>query len=261
MHQLSASKKLRYHIRFRIPRRFSMGKIRICPSALAINSYIRTHPPAGTCSRPVRLARWPSAAPRVFPSTSFSFRLMRRSTSSRETSRKPYRKHKGIPMPKSKDPFPIQEMLTSPTLPLEQRLELLRGLLNDQSPATKAILATLLENLGSGDAEGEHMRMAKEYREFIRHIQERPLRHATFIELWRGDVPGRREKGDANGSKSESDSLAPALLDDENVPRALLLFDDATLTYTVVPDRELAKRLRCGDRLLTDNKGRVVLHH
>jgi hypothetical protein len=165
-----------------------------------------------------------------------------------------------MPKPK-KNVTPIQEMISSPGVPFEQRLELLRGLVNNDSEEAKLIVASLLESLGAAEAETHHIQMAKKYAELIREIQEGPLRHATFIELLptEGRLSGMKF-GPTNG-ESNPPLAAPLaeLLAASVAPHALVLLDDGTAAYTVVPNAELAKSLRLGDRVVIEGKGRALL--
>src|SRR5262245_8416390 len=138
------------------------------------------------------------------------------------------------PMPKNKKANPIQVMIMDPSVPAEHRLELLKGLVNNPSEESKFIQISLLEGFAAMDGEALHVEKAKQLSELIRQMQEGPLRHATFIEM----MP-------PNGSP---------------VKHALVVLDDGTVAYTVVPDEALAESLQQGDRVVLKAKGRALLY-
>jgi len=137
-------------------------------------------------------------------------------------------------MPKNKKANPIQMMLIDPATPIEQRLELLKGVVNNPSEEGKFILMTLLEGLAAMEGEALHAEKSRQLSELIRQMLEGPLRHATFIEMM-----------SPNGSPAK---------------HALVVLDDGVMAYTVVPDEKLAESLRQGDRVVLEGKGRALLY-
>lgn len=135
-------------------------------------------------------------------------------------------------MPKPKKSNQLHSMLINPGVPLEHRLELLKGLANNNGAENKEILASLLEGVGL-DLEDLHTQKINELNALIREMMEGPLRNAVFIGLC-----------DANGSP---------------VKKALVVLDDGAMVYTAVPDAMLAGQLRTGDRVILEGKGRALL--
>ncbi len=135
-------------------------------------------------------------------------------------------------MPKLKKSNQLHAMLTNGELPLDHRLELLKGLVNNNGAENKAILASLLEGAGP-DLEDVHAQKVNELNALIREMMEGPLRNGVFIGLC-----------DNNGSP---------------VRQALVVLDDGTQVYTAVPDAMLAGELRTGDRVILEGKGRALL--
>jgi ATP-dependent 26S proteasome regulatory subunit len=152
---------------------------------------------------------------------------------------------------------PIEQMLFSPTVPPDQRLEILRGLMIDPSPEARSIAVAMLENAGAMAGENAQTEVVKHYAELIREMQEGPLRHATFIELLDPAglvVPPVVPAHGANGAPP----TAPGAM---RIRRALVMLDDGSTGYPVVPSEDLARSLRCGDRVVIEGKGRAILFH
>jgi ATP-dependent 26S proteasome regulatory subunit len=135
-------------------------------------------------------------------------------------------------MPKLKKSNQLHTMLTNPELPLDHRLELLKGLVNNNGAENKVILASLLDGAGP-DPEDLHAQKINDLNALIREMMEGPLRNAVFIGIC-----------EANGSP---------------VRQALVVLDDGTQVYTAVPDAMLAGSLRTGDRVILEGKGRALL--
>jgi hypothetical protein len=157
-------------------------------------------------------------------------------------------------MPKAKKASPIQLMLTSPAVTPEHKLELLAGLVNNPGQENKAILVTLLETLATADAEDLHARKVSELNELIRQMHEGPLRNAVFMQFVQANGPPR-EIARATALGPEADLISRG----EPARHALVVLDDGTLAYTVVPDEKLAAALRQGDRVILEGKGRALL--
>jgi ATP-dependent 26S proteasome regulatory subunit len=135
-------------------------------------------------------------------------------------------------MPKPKPTNHLLSMLTNAELPEDHRLELLRGVVNNHGAENRAILLALL-NGATPNPEDMHAQKLQTLNELIRQMMEGPLRRAVFLNLC-----------ELNGS---------------GVRRALVVLDDGTLAYTVVPDAMLAGSLRPGDGVVLEAKGRALL--
>ncbi len=135
-------------------------------------------------------------------------------------------------MPKPKSTNQLLAMLTNPEFPEDHRLELLRGVASNQGAENRAILLALL-NGAAPSPEDLHAQKLQTLNELIREMMEGPLRRAVFLNLC-----------ELNGS---------------SVRRALVVLDDGTLAYTVVPDAMLAGSLRPGDCVVLEAKGRALL--
>lgn len=147
------------------------------------------------------------------------------------------KQHTTVPMKKNPNPMselnPIRLMLADPGLPWEHRFALLRDLVNNVNPQTEAIVKFILDSLGKQSAQALYEEKSKKLAAMLKEVQEGPMRGGTFVEM----VP-------QNGSL---------------VPVALVLLDDGTEVYTVVPNPEDASTLRRGSRVMLDGKGRVLL--
>jgi len=136
-------------------------------------------------------------------------------------------------MPKpTKKPPPIQLMLADESAPFEQRVSLLKLMLNDPNPEAQAIVQSFFDNLGAAQAESLYQEKIKQLNEVMRQIEEGPRRNAAFIELLK--ISGA-------------------------TPQASVVLDDGTCAYCAVPDEELARSLRLGDRVIVDGRGRALL--
>jgi ATP-dependent 26S proteasome regulatory subunit len=181
----------------------------------------------------------------------------------RTTAKRPHikkhknkKKKKGSPVSKRKL-TPIEQMLFSPMVPVERRLDILRGLLTDPSPEARTVAASVLENAGALSGENPQQELAKQYADLIREMQEGPLRHATFIEMLEpnGHLAGPTEPPKPqNGTPN----FSPGKL---TVRRALVMLDDGSTAYPVVPSEDLARCLHRGDRVVIETKGRAILYH
>jgi hypothetical protein len=140
---------------------------------------------------------------------------------------------KGKSMPKNKSTSPATIMLADSSVPMPQRIQLLKALVNDANPEAQTLVATLIEAMAAAEAENVHAEKAKQLTELLQAMEEGPLRNAAFIEMLDNIQSGIRH--------------------------AAVMLDDGIVAYTVVPDEELAKSLVRGDRVILDFKGRALL--
>jgi ATP-dependent 26S proteasome regulatory subunit len=127
----------------------------------------------------------------------------------------------------------IQQMLGDPALPWPHRYALLREVVTNPNPQTEAIVKLILESLGKQCAQAVWEEKSRRLDALLKELQEGPMRSGTFVEM----LP-------QNGG---------------HVPVALVLLDDGTEVYTAVPGEDNTSGLRCGDRVVLDGKGRVLL--
>lgn len=136
-------------------------------------------------------------------------------------------------MPKNNKGSPIQGLLTDESLPPEHRVAMLKDLVNSQSPEAQAIVLSILDGVAAAGSESLYAEKSKRLAELLRQMNEGPLRSATFIQMM--TIKG------------------------SNVPQALVVFDDGTQACTPVPDEELPRTLRRGDRVMIEGKGHALL--
>ena len=127
----------------------------------------------------------------------------------------------------------IHLMIADPALPWQHRYGVLRDLVNNMNPQTEPIVKAILEAMGKQSAQAVYEEKAKKLDELLKEMQEGPMRSAAFIEM----LP-------QNGSP---------------VAVALVVLDDGTEAYTVVPKEDNLPALRLGDRVVLDGKGRLLL--
>ena len=127
----------------------------------------------------------------------------------------------------------IHLMIADPALPWQHRYGVLRDLVNNINPQTEPIVKAILEAMGKQSAQAVYEEKAKKLDELLKEMQEGPMRSAAFIEM----LP-------QNGSP---------------VSVALVVLDDGTEAYTVVPKEDNLPALRLGDRVVLDGKGRLLL--
>jgi len=139
----------------------------------------------------------------------------------------------GICLEPMSDNNAIQLMLADPGLPWQHRCAMLRELLNDLNPQSEALVKAILESLGKKSAQSVYEEKTRKLDALLKEMQSGPMRSATFVEM----LP-------RNGAMA---------------PMALVVLDDGTEAYTVLPCEEEAASLRRGDRVVLDGKGRVLL--
>ncbi len=124
-------------------------------------------------------------------------------------------------------------MLGDPSIPLEHRRQMLMHLLMHGGDEGSAAINSLLEAATVQHAETIHTQKLKEVVELIKEMQDGPLRYASFLSM---------------------------LPDSEGRPRrARVLLQDGTAAFPIVPDEKMIARLRCGDTVLLEAQGRVLL--
>lgn len=138
------------------------------------------------------------------------------------------KKDKGAP------PNPICLMLTDKNLSEAHRIAMLREFLGDDNPETIVVLRWVLKNLSHNSTEAVAEKKLTELNALLKELKEGPLRSAAFIQL---------SPEFSNG-----------------VRRALVMLDDGTQAYTVVPDEQLASELKLGDPVVLSGQGNALLH-
>lgn len=124
-------------------------------------------------------------------------------------------------------------MISDPNLPGEHRAAVLRDLASTPGPETDEVMKHVVECLAKSNAESVFEEKNRRLDAMLQEMQEGPMRSAVFVEML-----------------SSNGDLAP---------QALVLLDDGTEAYVVVPHAEGASPLRHGDRVVLDGKGRVLL--
>jgi len=117
--------------------------------------------------------------------------------------------------------------------PLDGRRSMLRMLAMDDSERAGEAIDAILGKLAATNGEDLFAEKNAQLSRLLAEMMEGPLRPATFVCL----VP-------PNGA---------------GAPYAQILLDDGTAAYTVVPDNELARALRVGDRVLLEKQGAALL--
>ncbi len=129
---------------------------------------------------------------------------------------------------------PLLVMLADKSVPLPHRVLMLHELLENHNPETETVVKKLFEALSEQSAESLYKDRLGKLDALLKQIHEGPMRLATFVEL--------------------------AHLNGDTVPQALVSLDDGTFAYAVVVEEELVKKLRLGDQVILDSKGRVLVH-
>lgn len=127
----------------------------------------------------------------------------------------------------------ILAILADSSLPWELRAVRLREALQNITPETQQMVQRLLQGLNAPRSEAVYRERLRKLDALLKEMEEQPRRQAVFIEL-----RGR------NG---------------RDVSSALVMLEDGTLAYTVVPNEEVAGTLRRGDRVILEGKGRALL--
>ncbi len=137
-------------------------------------------------------------------------------------------------MSKANKSSPASLMLADQAVPMEQRVQLLKALVNDPNPETQVLVASLIQAMAHHEAENLHALKAKQLSEMLEEMKKGPLRSGAYVEML-----------DTIGS---------------GVRRASVIVDDGVVAYAVVPDEQLAATLVRGDRVILDFKGQALLY-
>lgn len=123
-------------------------------------------------------------------------------------------------------------MLVDPALPMPHRIGLLREAISHNGPETEDLVTRIIAGLAGQNADAMLQKKLAETDTLLKQMKEGPLRLAVFLQLF----------PPAGG---------PA--------QALVLIEDGATACTVVPDAELAKSLRRGERVLLEARGHALL--
>jgi ATP-dependent 26S proteasome regulatory subunit len=150
-------------------------------------------------------------------------------------SRKPKPKSKkGVTLETmKKPPNPACVMIADPSVPWMHRLAMLRETVVMDSGEATVGQKWILERICQAASSVVYDEKLQRVQALLAQMEAGPCRSALFIHL----VP-------ANGS---------------GVQQALVLLDDGTQAYTVVPDEALAASLRTGQRVIIESQGRALL--
>jgi ATP-dependent 26S proteasome regulatory subunit len=119
-------------------------------------------------------------------------------------------------------------------LPHPHRSLMLRELLSEANPHHEQIAQEVLDKIAENSQESVYREKLRQLEGLLKELQEGPMRMANFIEL--------------------------AQLNGAGAAQALVVLDDGTQAFVVVPDTALAQKLRAGDRVILDGKARVLFH-
>jgi ATP-dependent 26S proteasome regulatory subunit len=131
-------------------------------------------------------------------------------------------------------PHPLLIMLADPSVPLPHKSLMLREMLESTTPQTEPMIKQVFEKLAEQSSESIYHDRVQKLDALLKEIYEGPMRVATFIELTQ-----------INGN---------------GVPQALVSLGDGAYAFAVVVDEAEAKKLKLGDRVILDGKGRVLTH-
>lgn len=124
------------------------------------------------------------------------------------------------------------KMITDKSTPEEMRVHLLKQVCSQEGEAIDKLLGRLLKKATSSNGQEDYTQRVEALDKLLRSMQEGPLRQGTFLSVI--DSPG-------------------------TVTRALILFSDGSSASCVLPDEELAKKLRRGDSVWVESQGKAVL--
>lgn len=126
-------------------------------------------------------------------------------------------------------------MLTDPSVPLHDRMQLLAQLCMEGGAHNAKLVGKLLAAARKADGESEHTRKIAQLNELMEQLQSGPLRLATYF----GPV-------DTNGRA---------------VRRVCVILQNGDQAYPVVPPESGLGDLQMGDSVLVDAQARAVLSH
>ncbi len=128
----------------------------------------------------------------------------------------------------------VETMLTDPGVPEPMKRELLAQLAGSEDEEARAILSRWFENANRAAAEGQFLEKTNELNELIQMMQQAPLRCASFDRMV--DAPGLGR-------------------------RAHVILHDGGAAFCIVPDADVASKLRRGDTVWLDSNGGALLYH
>lgn len=140
------------------------------------------------------------------------------------------------PSPDMKKHDEILSMICDPATPWMHRAAMLQNLLATMNPETQPLILRILELLSAQAAESLCTEKLAKLNSLLKELREGPLRQGVFIDLMTG----------------------PAFNPD--APQALVVLDDGTLLYSVVPETALVQELSAGDRVILDAKAHAILY-
>lgn len=119
----------------------------------------------------------------------------------------------------------VEAVLTSAGVPINERYQLLKGVMMDDNTENAQKVLSLLANKTTADAA-----KAKAIADMLAELERGPMRVATFLEM----LPG-------------------------STTQARVIMDDGTQAYTVLPVNQ-AVTIKCGDEVLLDKNANAILH-
>lgn len=138
-------------------------------------------------------------------------------------------------MPMNESSSSIIKFLSDPAIPMDQRRELLRAVLTSEpKDELDNFIDEVVAKLTSDQAESQFLAKTAELTATLNDLESGPLRSGVFIALEESGGPAK-------------------------TCHALIIIDDGTAAYCVVPNREFAQSLKKGDRVLVDGRGKAVL--
>lgn len=135
---------------------------------------------------------------------------------------------------KPNKPKKLEMLLLDPSAPLDIRIEILKQLAGADDEAAIPILVELLESAGAAKASDQVQEKLLELAEMLNALKQGPMCSALFDRML--DQPGFGQ-------------------------RAQVILSDGSLASPVVPDQDMAAKMRCGDTVWIESKGTAVLFH
>ena len=136
-------------------------------------------------------------------------------------------------MAEKKKPAEAAVALMDKSMPWEHRKRLIVHLAMGAGEEGDHALQSLCDAAANSNGDAVYAQKLKEVNELIQEMTNGPLRTGVFVRMLNGSL------------------LA--------VPRAHVVLQDGESAYTVVPDAGVAQSLRCGDMVLLEAQGRVLV--
>jgi hypothetical protein len=130
---------------------------------------------------------------------------------------------------KSKKPPTVLTAVADPAVPIEHRRQLLLKLLLEQGEKGAEVRQAFFDRLTNASSESLYGKKLAELQDMLKEMEEGPFRGGTFLTRF----PDQR--------------------------RVHVVLSDGTDVFPVVPDDDVLTTLKCGDWVLLDNRGRVIL--